>query len=169
MPLGGSDIGMNVWVEKGDLYFYFSRSGTFDEHNTLLKLGRVKITLTPNPFKDNEGFHQELKLKDGYILVGQNETKIKLWVDVFKPIIHVDLENKNPLKMTASYESWRYQNRISKGKENNANSYKWAPQGDLVNFKDSIAFENNGLKFYHRNREQTVFDVAVKQQKNGIG
>ncbi|MDR6763138.1 hypothetical protein J2Y38_003357 [Flavobacterium sp. 2755] len=165
MPLGGGDVGMNVWVENGDLYFYFSRSGTFDEHNTLLKLGRVKVTLTPNPFAGKEGFHQELKLKDGYILVGQNDTKIKLWVDVFKPIIHLDLESKTSFKMTASYESWRYKNRDSKGKTNNANSYKWAPQGDIVIFKDSISFENDGIKFYHRNREQTVFDVAVKQQK----
>lgn len=130
-----------------------------------MKLGRVKITLSPNPFEGKEGFHQELKLKDGYVLVGQNDTKIKLWVDVFKPIIHVDLESKTPLKMTASYESWRYKNRDSKGKANNANSYKWAPQGEIVTFKDSISFENNGIKFYHRNREQTVFDVAVKQQK----
>ena len=165
MPLGGGDIGMNVWVEKGDLYFYFSRSGTFDEHNTLLKLGRVKVTLSPNPFEGKDGFYQELKLKDGYVLVGQNDTKIKLWVDVFKPIIHVDLESKKTLKMTASYESWRYQNRYPKGKENNANSYKWAPQGELITYKDSISFENNGIKFYHRNRENTVFDVAVKQQK----
>jgi hypothetical protein len=165
MPLGGGDIGLNVWVEKGDLYFYFSRSGTFDEHNTLLKLGRVKMSLTPNPFKDSDGFHQELVLKDGYVFITQNNTKIKLWVDVFKPIIHLDLESENPVKMTASYESWRYKNRESKGKANNANSYKWAPQGEIVTFKDSIAFENNGIKFYHRNREQTVFDVAVKQQK----
>lgn len=165
MPLGGGDIGMNVWVEKGDLYFYFSRSGTFDEHNTLLKLGRVKVTLTPNPFTDNEGFHQELVLKDGYISIVQKDTKIKLWVDVFKPIIHVDLESENPLVMTASYESWRHKNRESKGKANNANSYKWAPQGDIVTYKDSVTFKNKGIKFYHRNREQTVFDVAVKQQK----
>ena len=165
MPLGGGDIGANVWVEKGDLYFYFSRSGTFDEHNTLLKLGRVKVTLTPNPFKDNEGFHQELVLKDGYVSIIQNKTKIKLWVDVFNPVIHLDLESQTPLKMTASYESWRYKNRESKGKANNANSYKWAPQGEIITFKDSIAFENNGIKFYHRNRENTVFDVAVKQQK----
>ncbi len=165
MPLGGGDIGLNVWVEKGDLYFYFSRSGTFDEHNTLLKLGRVKVTLTPNPFTDNEGFHQELVLKDGYISITQKDTKIKLWVDVFKPIIHLDLESENPLKMNASYESWRYKNRDSKGKANNANSYKWAPQGEIITFKDSISFENNGVQFYHRNREQTVFDVAVKQQK----
>jgi len=165
MPLGGGDIGLNVWVEKGDLYFYFSRSGTFDEHNALLKLGRVKVTLTPNPFKDNEGFRQELILKDGYVLVAQNDTKIKLWVDVFKPVIHLDLESKTPLKMTASYESWRHFDRPSKGKANNANSYKWAPQDEIFTFKDSVSFENNGVKFYHRNREQTVFDVAVKQQK----
>ncbi|TDD97810.1 DUF5703 domain-containing protein [Flavobacterium cellulosilyticum] len=165
MPLGGGDIGANVWVEKGDLYFYFSRSGTFDEHNTLLKLGRIKVSLTPNPFQDNNGFNQELVLKDGYITIAQNNTKIKLWVDVFKPVIHLDLESKTPLKMTASYESWRYKNRDSKGKANNANSYKWAPQGEIVTFQDSIAFENNGVKFYHRNREQTVFDVVVKQQK----
>ncbi len=124
MPLGGGDIGLNVWVEKGDLYFYFSRSGTFDEHNTLLKLGRVKVTLTPNPFKDDEGFRQELVLKDGYISIAQKDTKIKLWVDVFKPVIHLNLDSKKPLKMTASYESWHYKNRDSKGKANNANSYK---------------------------------------------
>ncbi len=67
--------------------------------------------------------------------------------------------------MTASYESWRHKNRESKGKANNANSYKWAPQGDIVTYKDSVTFKNKGIKFYHRNREQTVFDVAVKQQK----
>ena len=36
---------MNVWVEDGELLFYVSRSGTFDEHNTLLKQGRVRVTL----------------------------------------------------------------------------------------------------------------------------
>lgn len=165
MPLGGGDIGLNVWVENGDLYFYFSRSGTFDEHNTLLKLGRVKVELEPNPFKDNKGFHQELKLKDGYVLIAQNNTEIKLWVDVFKPVIHLDLKSKTPLKMKASYESWRYKNREVKGKANNANSYKWAPQGDIITYQDSIDFGSNAVKFYHKNREYTVFDVAVKQQK----
>lgn len=45
MPCGGGDIGMNVWVEDGELLFYVSRSGTFDEHNTLLKqeIGRAHV------------------------------------------------------------------------------------------------------------------------------
>ena len=165
MPLGGGDIGANVWVEKGNLYFYFSRSGTFDENNQLLKLGRIKVTLTPNPFKDNLGFRQELVLKDGCVKIIQNGTQIKLWVDVFHPIIHLDLKSKTPLTMKASYETWRHLNRVLRGKENNANSYKWAPQPEVITFKDSVSFVQNGVQFYHHNREQTVFDVAVKQQK----
>ena len=30
MPLGGGDVGCNVWVENGDLMLYLSKSGTFD-------------------------------------------------------------------------------------------------------------------------------------------
>ncbi|MFV0540072.1 MAG: DUF5703 domain-containing protein [Aestuariibaculum sp.] len=165
MPLGGGDIGTNVWVENGSLYFYFSKSGTFDEHNTLLKLGRIKIELTPNPFKDNDGFHQELHLEDGYISILQNNTEIKLWVDVFHPVIHVNVKSQHTLQMKASYESWRYKNREVKGRANNANSYKWAPQGKIITYQDSIFFEDNSVKFYHKNREHTVFDVAVKQQQ----
>src|SRR5262245_7871686 len=51
MPCGGGDIGLNVWVENGDLLIYFSRSGSFDENNALLKGGRIRIRLNPNPFQ----------------------------------------------------------------------------------------------------------------------
>ena len=61
MPLGGGDIGCNVWTENNDILFYISRSGTFDENNSFLKLGRVRLSLYPNPFKNS--FKQELKLK----------------------------------------------------------------------------------------------------------
>ncbi|MGG6712979.1 UNVERIFIED_CONTAM: hypothetical protein ITH36_25590, partial [Salmonella enterica subsp. enterica serovar Weltevreden] len=45
MPCGGGDIGLNVWSEGGDVLFYMARSGTFDENNSLLKLGRVRLRL----------------------------------------------------------------------------------------------------------------------------
>src|SRR5687767_7033150 len=41
MPCGGGDIGLNVWVEKGELYIYIAKSGSFDENNALLKAGRL--------------------------------------------------------------------------------------------------------------------------------
>ena len=165
MPVGGGDIGMNVWVEDGNVYAYFSRSGTFDEHNTFLKLGRLKLELEPNPFKNDKDFRQELILEDGYIVIEQNGTKVKFWVDVFNPVIHLEVESKNKHEAKLSYENWRYKNREVKARANNANSYKWAPQGEILTYADSIDFTNNGILFYHRNRDTTIFDVAVKQQK----
>src|SRR5437879_2432548 len=84
MPCGGGDIGLNVWVENGELLFYVSRSGTFDENNCMLKLGRVRVTLSPNPLND-ASFRQELKLKEGSIVITAKETTIRIWVDVFRP------------------------------------------------------------------------------------
>ena len=31
MPCGGGDIGLNVWTEKDEIFFYLSRSGAFDD------------------------------------------------------------------------------------------------------------------------------------------
>ncbi len=164
MPLGGGDIGLNVWVENNDLLFYISKSGTFDENNTMLKLGRVRLKLSPNPFI-NQSFKQELDLQNGNInITAGNHTKINLWVDVFNPVIHVEIDSKTPVLAEAHFENWRYKDRIPRGKENNANSWKWAPQGDIRTYQDSVRFYNNQVLFYHHNREKTVFDAAVDQQ-----
>jgi len=167
MPVGGGDIGLNLWVESGDVYLYLSKSGTFDENNTLLKLGRVKLKLSPNPFQ-GQSFKQELILKDGYAQIsgsnGKLSTKINVWVDVFNPVIHLDIKSSQNTTTEASYESWRFEDRITKGKENNQNSYKWAPQGIVKTLKDEIAFKNNTVQFYHQNTPETVFDITVKQQ-----
>lgn len=167
MPCGGGDIGMNVWVENGDILFYFSRSGTFDENNTLLKLGRIRIRLTPNPFDGGE-FSQELKLEEGHIIIkGKNKavsSDIRIWADVFNPIINVDISNNQNLKTEVFYENWRYQDRLLRKNESNQNSYKWAAPKDLVTGKDEIHFDKNTIVFYHRNSGETVFDATVKQQ-----
>lgn len=167
MPVGGGDIGVNVWVEAGQIYLYLSRSGSFDENNTLLKLGRVKLQLTPNPFA-GKIFKQELILKDGYVQItgadGKLNARVKVWVDVFKPIVNIEVNTNKQVITEASYESWRFEDRITKGKENNQNSYKWAPQGIVKTAKDKIDFRGNAIGFTHQNKDETVFDVAVKQQ-----
>src|SRR5690606_12023869 len=140
------------------------RSGTFDEHNTFLKLGRLKLELTPNPFAQGDGFRQELVLEDGYIKIEQNGVQVKFWVDVFHPVIHLEVESEDKIQTKLSYENWRYKDKEIKGRANNANSYKWAPQGKIISYADTIKFQKNGILFFHRNRQYTVFDVAMKQQ-----
>lgn len=166
MPCGGGDIGLNVWVENNEIYAYLSRSGTFDENNTLLKLGRIKLRLTPNPFEGS--FKQELVLKDGYIKIsgvnGKLTGEVKVWVDVYKPLVHFEVKANKKVTTEASYQSWRFGDRITKGRENNQNSYKWAPQGVVKTYGDSIKLERDKVWFFHQNRPQTVFDITVKQQ-----
>jgi len=68
MPCGGRDIGLNVWVEDGEVLFYMQRSGSLAETNEYLKLGRVRLRLDPNPFDATDAeFRQEFKLREGYV------------------------------------------------------------------------------------------------------
>jgi len=167
MPCGGGDIGLNVWVENGDLLFYMARSGTFDENNTLLKLGRIRIQLSPNPL-EGEYFRQELHLEEGCITITGKKagvtTHIRIWADVFNPVIHIEVLNNVPLKATVSYENWRYEDRLLRKNESNQNSYKWAPPEGLTMKKDQIRFDENKIVFYHRNEGETIFDTTVRQQ-----
>ena len=168
MPCGGGDIGLNVWVENNELLFYMAKSGSFDENNALLKLGRVRVQLSPNPFEGGS-FHQELLLNKGHITIKaankQVSSTITLWVDVYNPVVHLDITSSRPVNTTAVYENWRYQDRLSTGRANNANSYKWAPPAPVFTFKDEINFKQNAVSFYHRNKaEPSIFENTVKQQ-----
>lgn len=167
MPCGGGDIGLNIWVEEGDVLFYLSRSGTFDENNCQLKQGRFRLRLSPNPFAIATDFRQELKLKEGFVEVSAGGTQIQIWADVFHPVVHVEIANAQPLQTELYYENWRYQQRPVRKGEGQQSSYKWAPPKGTVTSADSIILpegKKNQLLFYHRNREETVFDVAVAQQ-----
>lgn len=164
MPCGGGDIGMNVWVENGDLMFYVARSGTFDENNTLLKQGRFRIRLTPNPFINAIDFQQTLKLNDGYVEISANGTYVQLWADVFKPVIHLNIQSKKKITYEVRYENWRYKNRLIRKKEGDQNSYKWAIPIGLLTSKDTVLASGNSVTFFHQNTEKTIFDVTVEQQ-----
>ena len=167
MPCGGGSIGTNVWVEEGSLYFYFSRSGSFDEHNGFLKGGRIKLDLSPNPFT-SETFRQELILNDGYVEITagkeKEKTRIELWIDVFNPVIHLEVHSPVATTAQVNYESWRYKDRELRTDESHSNSYKFAPPAGLFTAKDNISFTDGAIEFYHRNPEHTVFDVTVARQ-----
>jgi hypothetical protein len=167
MPCGGGDIGLNVWVENGDVLFYISKSGFFDENNGLLKAGRIRVKLNPNPFEGGT-FCQELILKDGLIQIDGSKdglkAQIRIWVDVFRPVVHVDVSANREIELKSGYESWRFADREIRKMEGLANSYKWAVPEGLKTRKDEISFENEAILFFHRNQEPTVFDATVKQQ-----
>ena len=57
MPLGNGDIGTNVWMEEnGDLVFYISKTDSWGDNGRLLKVGRVRLSLSPNPLEGTIDF-----------------------------------------------------------------------------------------------------------------
>ena len=170
MPCGGHDVGMNVWVEDGDVMFYVARSGMFDENNTLLKAGRFRLSLASDPFRGDDGsFTQTLKLSDGAVYVRGGDAEVRLWADVYTSAVYMEITSKSKTDATLSYESWRYRDRPVTKAECQQCSYKWVLPKDCTTFADSIHARGSQLDFWHENRQETVFDFTVsREQLDGI-
>lgn len=160
MPLGGHDLGLNVWVEGGDLLFYICRSGSYDEHNTLLKAGRVRLQIEGGD--KTAPFKQTLRLSESVMLVELEGATITLWVDAFAPVIHAEVNSPKSVSCTVSYESWRHQDRPYRKNEGRQASHKWRKAAGLVTTADRIDAEEQAITFYHHNPATTLFDRTVE-------
>ncbi|MGN0053083.1 MAG: DUF5703 domain-containing protein [Bacteroides sp.] len=114
MPIGNGDITANVWAEKeDDLLFYISKSDSWSEATRLLKIGRVRIHLTPNPLATCTRFRQTLQLPDGSIqlsLHGQHgEQRIRMWVDANHPAIRIEIHSDKDIEISCTTELLRPQ------------------------------------------------------------
>lgn len=169
MPCGGHDIGMNIWVENGDILVYLSRSNFFDENNTLLKAGRLRLHLTQangtpvfgQANAQGNTFNQTLNLDEGCVLVKSNGVMVRLWADVKEPVVFVTIGSKSNVKAVLSYESWRYKDRPITKEACQQSSWKWLITDDVLTYADSICPSSHELTFEHHNRKQTVFDYTV--------
>jgi hypothetical protein len=175
MPCGGGDVGLNVWVQDGVLLFYISQEGCRDENGALLKLGRFRIRLAPNPFKTGS-FNQELKLCEGCIRISARQPNgdsvaIKVWVEVLRPIVHVDIESDNPVTAMATYESWRTKSINLPNDPNKHDrramcmiNYDQYPRKVFL-YKDEIRADEKLVRFHHCvDNSRDCFEFQVKQQ-----
>lgn len=193
MPLGGGDIGMNVWVEptQNDVYFYLSQSGCFDENNSLLKLGRFHVgwRYRELPSAQPQGaLSQSLCYEDGYMTIQTGIHAITLWVDTEKPVVHIELTSNGEAKdyvtqpngqkemtrlhpeLFVEYESWREQDYPITRDNCQMSSWKWIVPAGTMTHADSLSANRQALPqrpvwFYHQNRDTTVFDYCVAQQR----
>jgi len=152
MPIGNGDIGLNVWVEtNGDLVFYISKTDSWSEDNYgswgLLKLGKVRVTLSPAPTMTT--FLQVLKLRTGEILITENNTTFRVWVDANNPVIRVESSSDQSNTMTVTLENWRTstQNGVT---------------ADVIS-----STETSNISWYHRNLTsninlKTIFGAIIK-------
>ncbi|HWW40936.1 DUF5703 domain-containing protein [Pedobacter sp.] len=163
MPIGNGDIGLNVWAEpNGDVVFFTAKTDAWSEDNKglygLLKLGGMRLSLSPSPFKPGGHFLQTLKLHEGEIEISEGEkgkgAVIRIWVDANNPVVRVEVKSDHPVSAKFTLDNWR----ITKNERISA---------DVI-MKDQV----NRIVWYHRNGENSdpevlnrTFGAAIK----GIG
>jgi hypothetical protein len=170
MPLGNGQLGINLWVEEdGDLRFYISRNDSFTEVSRLVKVGGVRISLDPNPFKKGMKFRQELKLAEGVCKIdaGPEDCKVSLVVLVSAnaPTISVIGQSSSPVKVKIAADDWRTKPHTLAGEELNSS---WTLHGSpvpVVESADTVAKAPDGeIAWYHRNETSPAYATTLKVQ-----
>lgn len=168
MPLGNGDIGTNVWMEEnGDLVFYISKNDSWGDNGRLLKVGRVRVSLSPNPLVGNAGFRQELNLVNGEMLIdidGDNPTKLKMWVDANQPVIHVTTKSRKPITATAKVELWRSEQIERDVQTGSPLSKDPAGRKPLVEPDTIIRNYPDGIAWFHHNIKSVGPAMTMKFQ-----
>ncbi|MCS6950948.1 MAG: DUF5703 domain-containing protein, partial [bacterium] len=169
MPLGNGDIGVNVWVEpNGDLVFYLSKTDAWSEVNRLLKVGRVRVSLTPSLLRGNGFFRQELRLLQGEMVVQAGDPKqptlLRVWVDINRPVVWVEVESPEPVHLQAQLELWREGTRQLQGRELfSAYGMMEAPFPVVEHGDTVLELPGERVVWFHRN-PTSIFELTLRHQ-----
>ncbi|HEY3862022.1 MAG TPA: DUF5703 domain-containing protein [Verrucomicrobiae bacterium] len=108
MPIGNGDIAANVWTQQnGDIVLLVAKADAWSENGQLLKLGRVRVKLAPNPFASPADVTQTLKLESGEVELQSGRNVARIYVDANQPVVRVELQTETPVQLEAKGELWR--------------------------------------------------------------
>jgi len=165
MPLGNGDIGINCWMEeKGDIYFYLSKTDAWSGIARLLKLGRVHVSFSPNPFTANAVFTQKLDVRAGTIEIRAGDVKIHVWVDAHYSAVRMECQSPAPVEVRVELECWRRESRALIPEElDSAYGLTESPE-PVVEEPDVFVTEPpDRVVWYHRN-ETSIWPMTMRLQ-----
>ena len=171
MPCGAGSVGLVVWCTGEHVLLYLDRSGSFDENDQQLKLGRLRIT-APRPPATADRFRQQLVLRTNHVEVelghGDAAALLTVWVEVHRPVVHLRLQSSGPERWTVAYESWRTAPRALDAGDRMACYGLNASDPDLVpatTYPDAVEPAATSLTWWHRNRgDDLLFDKVLVVQ-----
>jgi len=166
MPLGNGDIGVNAWVEQnGDFVFFVSKTDSWTDSGRLVKLGQVRVRLTPS--LATRPFRQELQIRKGVMeiqsAIGSHQSTLRLWVDANRPVIHIEGESKQDTQAQVALYVWRTKDRDMQ-KDGNIGYISGLNTGPVMETADTVLPQkDNRIVWYHRN-EGTIVPLTMKLQ-----
>jgi len=172
MPAGNGDIGINLWVEEnGDLLFYLSKTDAWSENARLLKLGKLRLSLSPNPFKTGEPFIHKLILEDGIIHIDagkpENKVSIDVWVDANYPVVELDVKSRKKITASLITEPWRLEQREIADNSPELHS-AYGLKSAIVEKDTILEDDNENIIWAHRNERSIWKDNLTMQGLEGF-
>jgi alpha-L-fucosidase 2 len=176
MPLGNGDMTANVWVKgKGDLMMYIGKSDTWSEGTRLLKVGRLRINISPNPFVAGHSFDQTLNLYKGEIEIsaGQKGSKVnlKVWIDANQSILRVEASGDHKFSMKCTTELLRpHPFTLSSNNHPLAQSFRGVIEGNVKPSEsaDVLVPKTDAVVWYHRNTQSMYKTIIDHHNLSGL-
>jgi hypothetical protein len=159
MPIGNGDIAAGVYaIEDGDLYLLLAKNDAYTWMGDIFKTGRVKISLSPNPFQKGKPFKQTLDLPTGSIVIEADGVKFRIWADALRPVFHVEIAAPAGIAITAQPELWRRFDRCGF----NAGTYA-LPKAEPA--QDVRLEKENSILWYYAVGDRSIYadDLKVYQ------
>lgn len=167
MPLGNGDVALNVWTEKnGDILLLLAKTDSWSENGQLLKLGRVRIKLTPNPFAGSDAVTQTLKLENGEVQIENGKNIAHIWVDANHPTLHVEIDAEKPVEMEAKTEIWRTESyHLDPRSVGAAGFFEWGSNPDGLSFDPDTVLpaQSNVVSWCHFNTH-SIYPLVFERE-----
>ena len=107
MPLGNGDIAAGVYaIEDDDLYMLLSKNDALTYNGDIFKTGRVRVSLSPNPFAKGKPFKQTLDLETGSILIEADGITLRVWADANRNVYHIQIDAPRDISVSAASDLW---------------------------------------------------------------
>jgi hypothetical protein len=167
MPIGNGDLAANLWTEgNGDLVMLVAKADSWTELGKLVKLGRVRIQITPNPFVGAMKFKQTLRLEDGSIEIKSGANVVLVWIDANRPVIHVEAKFEHPATMQARLELWRTRTHpYDESSPDKGGLFDMGNHAIPLNFEADTVMpaSDNHITWYHFN-SSSIYPIVLEQE-----
>jgi len=167
MPIGNGDLAANIWTEQnGDLMLLVAKVDAWTELGKLVKLGRVRVQIAPNPFVGAAHFQQALRLENGSIEIKSGANVVLVWVDANRPVIHVEATLEHPATMQATLELWRTKTHpYNEPSPDKGGLFEMGDHGVPLNFEADTVLpaSRNQVTWYHFN-SSSIYPILLEQE-----
>ncbi|HEY3762936.1 MAG TPA: DUF5703 domain-containing protein [Verrucomicrobiae bacterium] len=165
MPIGNGDLAANVWTEQnGDLVLLVAKPDAWTELGKLVKLGRVRVHLEPNPFVGT-AFTQSLKLEDGSIELKSGDNQMRVWVDANHPALHVEAHLQQPANFHVDLELWRTAHPLRGNSPDKGGMYEVGSDSMPVDFEaDTILPANDGRITWCHYNTNSIYPYVLQHE-----